>query len=204
MKNKISKNLLLRLNAQAEEAEVYGDVKTAVGLTGLILKFAEENRIRDEEEEKEYVYTNEELAESVRTLIYEAVLRVFDYYDSLPDARIIENLVDDLTNIVCSSSENLVDGVHVGKYEPDVLGEKEEDRIVNEEDFMWKVELEDEEKEEDETEEDEDEEIEDEDEIEEDEETEEDVEEVEFEGNDEDDEDDEDDDEDDEDDENKH
>jgi hypothetical protein len=133
MNKTISKNLLLRLAAQADEAEIYGNVKIASILTDTIKRFADNNAVRADE--AKYEYKSNDLYADVRLLVWSAAMRVFDYYDSLPDARIIDDAVEDLTDTLVESFENLVEGVDKGKFEPKTPGENDAD----EGDVPWEV-----------------------------------------------------------------
>lgn len=141
IKKTVSKNLLLRLSAQADEAEIYGNTKVASALTDTIVRLAEDEAIRESDEG--YEYKSKELIEDIRVLVWSAAMRVFDYYENLPDARIIDDVVEDLTDTVVSAFENLVEGTDKGKYEPEVPGESEEAKndTVEEDEITWKVSL---------------------------------------------------------------
>lgn len=142
-KKTISKNLLLRLVAQAEEAEIHKHTKIATDLTNVITKFAENHLVRDDDDEK-YEYKNEDLAEDIKVLVWSAAMRVFDYYDHLPDAREIDQVIEDLTENMLGSFENLIEGTHKGKYEPKTPGESEEkmkDEVVEEDEITWRISL---------------------------------------------------------------
>ncbi len=135
IKRTISKNLLLRLSAQADEAEIYGNTKVAAALTDTITRFAEENAIRGDDEK--YEYRSDDLRKDVRILVWSAAMRVFDYYENLPDARRIDEVVDDLTDTLVAAFENLVDGTDKGKYEPATPGEHSD--VMEEDSVTWDV-----------------------------------------------------------------
>ena len=64
-------------------------------------------------------------------------MRVFDYYEKLPDASNIDEALDGLVEDVFSVFDNLVGGEVIGKYEPKTPGEKEEPTgVVVDEDSM--------------------------------------------------------------------
>jgi len=128
----------MRLTAQADEAEIYGHSKIASELTNQIVKCADENLVRGSNEP--YKYTREDLMDDIRKLVWSSGLRVFDYYEHLPDARDINDIVDELTESVVGSFESIVKGVDVGHYEPGVLGEDKSMRPEHSE-VNWDISL---------------------------------------------------------------
>jgi len=119
IKRTISNNLLLRLEAQANEADIHGNEDIADKITDVMV----ESSVRGDEDE--YKYTSNDLKKDIGVLLWSAAMRVFDYYDKMPDARDIDSAVKQLTDDVFSVFDNLIEGDVVGKYEPKTPGEKE-------------------------------------------------------------------------------
>lgn len=138
----ISNNLLLRLEAQANEADIHGDNSIADKLTDIMVD-ASEGKVRGDEEDKDYKYGHKDLKSDIDGFLWAIAMRVFDYYDKLPDAREINKAVEDLSESVFSVFDNLIDGEVVGKYEDEVPGEKDmpkpDENIVEEDHVEWKI-----------------------------------------------------------------
>jgi hypothetical protein len=125
MKRSITQNMLKRLAAQANEADIYGHVRIADNITTQVGKYVTAAAVREDEEK--YTYEKEELIDDVRDLIWDAATRIFDYFGELPDARDIDLIVEDMADNLVSSLENLVHTEGVGKYEPETPGEEHEE-----------------------------------------------------------------------------
>lgn len=121
----ISKKVLLRLVAQSDEADICGDYKTAESITKQLTKLA----IRSDDQK--YSYMKDELVADIKEILWEAVTRIMDYYDEVPDAREMDQLVDfEAVNLV-DSVEGFIQS-NVGKYEEEVPGEEVEETEVEE------------------------------------------------------------------------
>lgn len=116
----ISNKVLLRLAAQANEADIYGDVKTADNLTKQIQKYAQA-KVRAGDDD--YEYSKEELVEDMEAIFWDAAVRVFDYYDETPDAKQIEEIVEFAVEDFMSSIEGLIHK-NIGPHEPTTPGEE--------------------------------------------------------------------------------
>ena len=130
----ISKNILKRLVAQANEADLWGDTKTADNLTTQIKKYADD-KIRADD--AEYLYTKNELIGDLEDLLWSGVVRIFDYYEESPDTKQIQEIVEFETKNFVESIENFIHK-DIGPNEPTVVGEDEEendDREVHEDLF---------------------------------------------------------------------
>jgi len=114
----ITKNLAMRLEAQAQEADLVGLKKVA----GHLNKLVDSNKTRSSEES--YVYAPEDLTTDVEGQLWNAVVRIADYYNCSVDADLaqeeIEKLASDLVKAIGRQG-----GVKhgVGAYEPTVPGE---------------------------------------------------------------------------------
>ena len=120
----ISKNILLRLTAQANEADLYNDIKTADNLTKQIEKYATEDKVRDDDDK--YKYSKEELAEDLEKTFWEAAIRIFDYYEATPDAKEIQEIIESQVNHFLGTIENMIPK-DIGEHEPEVPGEEKSD-----------------------------------------------------------------------------
>jgi hypothetical protein len=121
MKRSINKKMMLRLAAQANEADLYGSHRIADNLTQVLTKHAAEGLVRDED--TGYTYSKEELVKDVESMMWDAATRVFDYYDELPDGRDIEDFISTFTSEYMSGIDNIVHN-KVGKHEEETPGEE--------------------------------------------------------------------------------
>lgn len=114
----ITKNLSMRLEAQAQEADLVGLKKVA----GHLNKQVDSNKTRPSDES--YVYASKDLSADVEGQLWNAVVRIADYYNCNVDAELaqkeIEKLAGDLVKAIGRQG-----GVRhgVGAYEPTVPGE---------------------------------------------------------------------------------
>jgi len=138
----ISKRVLLRLAAQADEADIYGDEKVAFNLTKQIEKYASSKTRSDDED---YKYSKEELAEDLGDMFWDAAVRIFDYYDETPDTKQIQEIVDFEMENFLTAVEGLIHK-DIGPHEPPSPGEEKDDgqHEVNENLFEMNDESEDE------------------------------------------------------------
>jgi len=151
MKKTISKRVFLRLTAQADEADIYGDSNIASSLTSQVVKYA--NKVRDLENNEGYEYSKDDLVEEIKESFWDCATRIFNYYDETPDARDIQNIIDFETESFINYIENLINK-DIGPFEPKVVGEDENDEYIEEDEdkFVEFVENEDEDEDEDEEE----------------------------------------------------
>lgn len=119
MKKSITKKMLMRMSAQADEADLHGHHGIAAHLTGQIVKYASDVRDNDED----YEYSKEDMIEDMKVHLWDASVRFFDYHDTIPDGRDIESLIDDLCIDFAEQLGNLVPGSKIGKFEPKIPGE---------------------------------------------------------------------------------
>lgn len=125
----VSRKIINRLVAEANEADIHGEIKIADAITNQIEKLA----IRSEEQDKEYKYSKEELEEDVNSLLWQAVARIFDYYNETVDARTIDEIVSFETDSFIESIESKMHS-KVGVYEEKTPGEDSEDDVEDVED----------------------------------------------------------------------
>jgi len=114
----ITKKLSLRLKAQAKEADLVG-LKKLAGHLGRLSK----TKTRPTEES--YVYAEEEGP------IWEAVLRIADYYDCNVNPELIQNNIEKLSKdlvIAVSKQAGIKHGV--GVFEPTVPGEEVIEQVL--------------------------------------------------------------------------
>ncbi len=114
----ISKNLRLRLLAQAEEAKFHGLEKIAMQLdhqaNGTPLRL----------DSDEYIYSRSDLYNDVEGLLWRAAIRTQDYFGKTADASQISSLIESFADELISSVRNNIGGDVVGPYEPLVPGEQ--------------------------------------------------------------------------------
>lgn len=115
----ITEIFLERLKAQADEADVRGLTKLANVLTVQVGK----NSIRKNDEF--YSYAANELKTDVENSIWDAVVRIADFYGTSFDALDIEKTVEAVADTLIENIEVKVGAVHgVGAYESTLPGEE--------------------------------------------------------------------------------
>jgi hypothetical protein len=124
----ISRKLLLRLAAQADEADICDDAKVAENLTNQIKKVAVRN------DDEEYSYSKSELCSNLQEIFWDAATRIFDYYDETPDTKKVQDIIDSELECFVESVESLINK-DKGEYEPKTPGEDEEEDVVAEKIF---------------------------------------------------------------------
>ena len=125
MKRTISQKVLLRMAAQADEADVFNDVVVSNHLTNQIEKFAEVG-VRDDTQE--YKYTKEELLEDVKEHLWDIFSRVCDYFEEVPDGKEVEEVLSFEAETLLENLENLIHG-NVGAHEESIPGEEEGEEL---------------------------------------------------------------------------
>jgi len=120
MKRTISNKVLLRMAAQADEADVFNDAVVSNHLTNQIQKFAEIG-VRDDTQE--YKYTKEELLEDVKEHLWDIFSRVCDYFEEVPDGKEVEEVLSFEAETLLENLENLIHG-NVGAHEDSIPGEE--------------------------------------------------------------------------------
>ena len=120
MKRTISNKVLLRMAAQADEADVYNDVVVSNHLTNQIEKFAEIGVRADTEE---YEYSKEDLLEDVKEHLWDIFSRVCDYFEEVPDGKEVEEVLSFEAETLLENLENLIHG-NVGAHEVATPGEE--------------------------------------------------------------------------------
>lgn len=124
----ITENLLLRLAAQAQEAELQGFSKVAESLTDQVEKYGSQVRADD----AFYSYSQDEFKKDINNKLWDTIVRIADFYGiSRFEAQGIQDLIekvsDDMITDICNKS-----GVshQVGAYEEKVPGENFERAII--------------------------------------------------------------------------
>jgi len=119
----ITKNQLLRLEAQSEEAKTLGLKKISTHLDEQIEKHTYYTR----DDSEFYSYSFDQIQADVEKNLWNAVMRVSDYYgkniDAVKAQESIESLASELINEIRLNA-GVKDGV--GAYEPNVPGENRE------------------------------------------------------------------------------
>ena len=157
MKRTISQKVLLRMAAQADEADIYNHTTVSSHLTDQIEKFADAGVRADNED---YEYSKEDLLEDIKEHLWDIFARVSDFYNEVPDGREVEEVLSFEAETLLENLENLIHG-DVGAYEPSVPGVEDGEKLLEVSD-EFEINLDDEkEKEEEEEDEEEDEENED-------------------------------------------
>lgn len=120
----ITEKLSARLKVQAKEADVVGLKKL-----GSHLKRLSETKTRPTS--SSYVYPETDLKQDVEGPLWDAVLRIADYYDCNIDAEFVQNniekLAEELVRVI-SKQAGIKHGV--GVYEPTVPGEEVAEQVL--------------------------------------------------------------------------
>ncbi len=118
----IKESLLLRLAAQAAEADQQGLTKVASSLTDQVEELAAQ--VRDDE--SQYHYASEAFQKEINNHLWSVIIRIADFHDiNYLDASKVQEVVDKVSDSLVRSI--CVDaGVHpgVGAYESSLPGEK--------------------------------------------------------------------------------
>jgi len=123
----IKQNFLERLSAQAEEAEIQKMHALAETLTHQIIKNA--SNIRGDN--AFYSYSSSQLSEDVKNSIWDAIIRIADYYDCGLDALAASHIANDISSQLIDDIRVLSGVEHgVGAYEPNVPGEENNHVLV--------------------------------------------------------------------------
>jgi len=120
-KRTINSSLFEKISMQAEEAELLGLEKIARSLSAQLEKFSDKIRKDDEF----YSYAKDELKEDVEGCLWDAAMRVADFYNVAPGEQKIQELIDEMSEWFINAMEstlNISDGV--GAYEPTLPGEE--------------------------------------------------------------------------------
>jgi hypothetical protein len=113
----ISKNLKLRLMAQAEEANFRGLEKVAMKLNHQV------NNTPIRQDADEYLYSRSDLHNDIEDLLWKAAVRTQDYYGKTADAGEIGELIESMADELISTLRTKLGGDIVGPHEPLVPGE---------------------------------------------------------------------------------
>lgn len=124
----ITKTMLNRLQAQAEEAKMLGLTKIASSLSEQVEKHSD--HVRDTEEL--YVYSGEQMREDVEKALWTAIVRVADFYGANFDAEKAQVSVDKIaSDLVDEVRINVGATDGVGAYEASVPGEVRERVVID-------------------------------------------------------------------------
>lgn len=114
----ISKNLKLRLMAQAEEANFRGLEKVAMKLNHQV------NNTPIRQDADEYLYSRSDLHNDVEDLLWKAAVRTQDYFGKTSDAGEIGELIESMADELISTLRTKLGNPVIGPHEPLVPGEQ--------------------------------------------------------------------------------
>jgi hypothetical protein len=121
----ISENLLNRIQLQANEADLIGLKKVADHLSTQIEKSA----VR--EDDVNYVYSSDELQKDIESSLWDASIRVADFYNAPFDAAEVQKTIEATASQLISELSIKLGFVHgVGVYEDKVAGETDSELEV--------------------------------------------------------------------------
>lgn len=123
----IRRSIFNRLYVQADEAEKLGLKSIATNLTNVLEKTASHVR----EDESFYSYSSNEFKEDVDQIMWDAAIRIADFYDIRQiDAEAVNHLLNkfasDLKKEICTIHKK---SSAVGAFEPTVPGEVKEHTV---------------------------------------------------------------------------
>ena len=125
----ITEKLAIRLEAQADEADVQGLQKISSNLRNA-LKTA---KTRDDAES--YTYTEKDLQTDVEGPLWDAIVRIADFYNCNVDAPQLQPIVEKIASGLMKEISVKAGMKHgVGAYEPTVLGELHKTAVIEIED----------------------------------------------------------------------
>lgn len=114
----ISKNLMERLVAQAEEAEIRGLTKVASHLTEKI----EISPVRSDSDD--YTYSKDSLKSDVESKLWDAAIRVSDFHNKSIDSKDVQDVIETYAEKIIDELQVIAGIRHgVGNYEPTLPGE---------------------------------------------------------------------------------
>jgi len=114
-------NLKKRLLAQKEEAQFQGLTKIASEISSKI----DEIPVRSETDNQYHKYSYAELSKDVEDLLFNAAVRVQDYFDKTADQQEIRRVIDTFSEDFICAMKNKIGGQLSGPFEPSVPGEIE-------------------------------------------------------------------------------
>ncbi len=114
----ITKNLMERLVAQAEEAELIGLTKVANHLTDKIEKVSTRGDSDD------YTYSRDSLKEDVESKLWDAIIRISDFHNKSVDPKEAQGVIEVFAEKIIDEIQ-VISGIShgVGNYEPKLPGE---------------------------------------------------------------------------------
>lgn len=117
----ITENLLHRLAAQAQEAELQGFSKVAESLTEQVEKHGSEVR----EDDAFYSYSQNDFKKDVNSKLWDTIIRIADFYGIKRfEAEEVQELIEKVSEDLITDFCNKVGIAHqVGAYEEKVPGE---------------------------------------------------------------------------------
>jgi hypothetical protein len=119
----ITDSMFRRLEAQAKEAKVLGLNKTAANLEYEVDRHSDHVR----ENDSLYSYTKDEVNEDVQKHIWDAIVRIADFYGSTVDASSMQDKIEQIaSDLIRDVGVNIGIKDGVGAYEPLVPGEHRE------------------------------------------------------------------------------
>lgn len=117
MNRTIKKSLSNRLLAQAKEAELQGLNKVGLHLKELI------NNIPKRDNDEMYFYTFANLEKDVENSLWNATLRIADYFDKNVDAAYIQEMIEKLSTTLIEEMRIHTGSIGIGPHEPGLPGQ---------------------------------------------------------------------------------
>ena len=108
-----------RLVAQKKEADLHGLDKVSENVSKQLEKYADNIRA----DEDFYVYSDSDLKADVEGKLWDAIIRVADFYNRCPDVTVAQSCVDWLSKALLDDVRVKLGVTHgVGEFEPTVPG----------------------------------------------------------------------------------
>lgn len=114
----ISKELLKRYSAQAEEANLQGFWKVSSSLKEAVSS----EKTRDSNES--FIYSENQLKEDIKKNLWKNIVRASDYYQVCPDALKVEAFIESFSEQFLEDFCSFTNCPSVGPFEPTLPGEQ--------------------------------------------------------------------------------
>jgi hypothetical protein len=123
----INKTMINRLVAQNKEAELHKMEKVSSNVSKQIDKYSDNLRSNDEF----YVYSSSDLKADVEENIWNAIIRIADFYNVCPDIAVAQKCAEAVTEGLLDDLRVKLGVSHgVGAYEPNLPGQNRQSVVL--------------------------------------------------------------------------
>lgn len=121
----VTSNFYKRLQAQKEEAELLKLKKVSENINGILTKYANAQR----DPAADYSYASVELEDDVQKTLWDAIVRVADFYGTHIDAAETQGLIEKISQDLIEEVR-VKSGATIGVYEPGLPGETKQMVVI--------------------------------------------------------------------------